>query len=96
VVEGEQLFALVGKRGPRILEVAAHRLLAVEDVSGGDDLVARVTEGSSVASQSWRFSDRMCSRTSASRRARTSAVGSSAVWLACRFTVELLRRRRAT
>ena len=45
VVEGEQLVALVGERGARLLEVSGHRLAAVVDVARADQLVARVVEG---------------------------------------------------
>ena len=32
-MEGDQLVALIGKGGPRVLEVAAHRLLPVEYIA---------------------------------------------------------------
>src|SRR5689334_19918083 len=44
VVEGDQLVALVGKRGARLGEVPTDLLLAVVDVARRDDLVARVPE----------------------------------------------------
>src|SRR6185312_17359702 len=40
----DQLVALVGKRTAGLLVVGAHSRLAVVDVAGGDDLVARVGE----------------------------------------------------
>ena len=45
VMEGDQLVALVGERGARLLEVARHLVGAVEDVARADQLVARVVEG---------------------------------------------------
>jgi hypothetical protein len=45
VVQRDQLVALVGERGARLVEVALDRLGAVVDLAGRDDLVARVVEG---------------------------------------------------
>ena len=44
VVERDQLVALVGERGPSLLEVAVDLGLPVEHVARGDQLVARVVE----------------------------------------------------
>lgn len=44
VMEGDHLIALVGEGGPRIVEVAAHGLLPIEDIARGHDLVTGVTE----------------------------------------------------
>ena len=45
VMKGDQLVALIGKGGPRVLEVLAHRVLPVEDIARRHDLVAGVAEG---------------------------------------------------
>src|SRR5205085_7153778 len=45
VVQRNGLVALVRKRRTRLREVRGHRLLAVVNLTGGDDLVAGVVEG---------------------------------------------------
>ena len=45
VMHLDQRVALVGERGPRLVEVAADLIGAVEDVAGRDDLVAGMAEG---------------------------------------------------
>ena len=45
VVKGDELVALVRKRGPGLSEVATDLGLTIEDISGCDDLVARMRKG---------------------------------------------------
>jgi hypothetical protein len=45
VTKRDQLVALVGKRGPGLLEVRRDLARPVEDIPGRDELVARVVEG---------------------------------------------------
>jgi hypothetical protein len=74
VVQGDELVALIGKGSSGLGEVAANRLLAVIDIAGGDELVARMPEGGDRRVEVMRVLRTRCSRTTASRRARRSAL----------------------